>query len=219
MNYKDHSCFVIMPFTDELHYFFLYMKKHIEEKHGISCIRGDADKLTVPVLDKIKDYIRNSDVLIADCSGRNPNVFYELGMAHILGKKVILITSDPIREAPTDIRHFEFIRYTLGKHVEFFEQLDNALHNIFTERYEELYNATTEIFLEFRAQTNSKVEMVPRNQFIERVSAAGRKQNFPLPDDRWSVMEFALPRLVAGYTDFQVMNQLTSWITSQLERR
>src|SRR5437016_11986535 len=100
----ERKCFVIMPFLEELHYFYLYLQKHIEEKHGLVCKRGDTDVLTVPLLNKVRDYIAEADVLIADCSGRNPNVFYELGMAHSLGKKVILITKDPIEEAPVDIR-------------------------------------------------------------------------------------------------------------------
>src|SRR3954452_5622402 len=99
---EKRVCFVIMPFSVELHYFYLFLKRHIEEKHPVKCIRGDADILTVPLLDKIRSYIDTADVLIADCSGRNPNVFYELGMAHALGKKVILITKDAIEDAPTD---------------------------------------------------------------------------------------------------------------------
>ena len=108
---KSKTCFVIMPFSPELHYFYLYMKKYIEEVHNICCERADDQVLTMPILDKINDSIQNADVIIADCSGRNPNVFYELGIAHAQGKKVILITKDPINEAPSDIRHFEFIKY------------------------------------------------------------------------------------------------------------
>ena len=72
---EKRVCFVIMPFSAELHYFYLFLQRHIEEKHGVKCIRGDADVLTVPILDKIRGYIDTADVLIADCSGRNPNVF------------------------------------------------------------------------------------------------------------------------------------------------
>ncbi|MCI0695634.1 nucleoside 2-deoxyribosyltransferase [candidate division KSB1 bacterium] len=103
------KCFVMMPFVPELHYFYLYLKQHIEQHHGIGCERADDRILTKPFLDKINDLIRDADVIIADCSGRNPNVFYELGIAHALKKDVILITKDPVGVAPSDIRHFEFI--------------------------------------------------------------------------------------------------------------
>ncbi|WP_218673864.1 hypothetical protein, partial [Candidatus Entotheonella palauensis] len=57
MNDTNRSCFVIMPFLPELHYFFLYIQRHIEENHRVICKRGDAEILTVPVLDKIKNYM------------------------------------------------------------------------------------------------------------------------------------------------------------------
>ncbi len=59
-------CFVIMPFSPELHYFYLYLKQHIEQKHRLDCERADAQILTVPLLDKINDYISRADVIIAD---------------------------------------------------------------------------------------------------------------------------------------------------------
>ncbi len=219
MTETSRSCFVIMPFREEFHFFYLYLRRHIEEKHGVTCRRGDADILTVPLLEKINDYIRNADVLIADCSGRNPNVFYELGMAHALGKKVILITKDPVAEAPTDIRHMEFIQYNLGNHVDFLEKLDNALHRVFIDRYEELYDAAVDLFTEFRQDTNARIEIAPKELFVERVAAAGRTQDLPLATDRLSVMEFALPRVISDNNDFGVMIQLTQWITSKLEER
>ena len=208
-----------MPFTEEVHYFYLYLKNHIEDKHGVTCLRGDADVLTVPLLEKIKDYIRNADIIIAHWSGRNPNVFYELGLAHALGKKVILITRDPIKEAPTDIRHFEFIPYSLGRHVEFLELLDNALHRVFIDRYEDLYKVATDLFHTFRNSTDARVEIATKELFIQRVTAAGRTRDLPSPDDKWSVMEFALPRIIADNSDFAIMSGLTRWITEQLTQR
>jgi hypothetical protein len=40
--------------------------------------------------------IYSSSIIIADCTGRNPNVFYELGIAHTLGKPVILSLKMPM---------------------------------------------------------------------------------------------------------------------------
>jgi hypothetical protein len=45
-----------------------------------------------------------SRVVICDCTGRNPNVFYEIGIAHTLGREVILITQNP-EDIPFDLRH------------------------------------------------------------------------------------------------------------------
>ena len=67
-------CFVIMPFRPELHYFFLFLKRHIEEQHNIDCERGDGQVLTRPILEKIAGYIDRADVLVADCTGRTQRV-------------------------------------------------------------------------------------------------------------------------------------------------
>jgi hypothetical protein len=132
----------------------------MEEKHGVECKRGDADVLTVPLLDKIRRCIEEADVIIADCSGRNPNVFYELGMAHALGKRVILITKDPIENAPTDIRHYEFIRYDLSNHIEFLVSIDKALRSVFIERYERLTEFAREVIDEFMDSSGVKTQTV-----------------------------------------------------------
>ena len=104
MRETERTCFVLMPFAAELHYFYLYMKQHIEQKYGIRCERADAQILTKPILDKINDYIRNSDVIVADCSGRNPNVFYELGIAlrDAVAKRFCILSREEFVRVATD---------------------------------------------------------------------------------------------------------------------
>ena len=66
MSEVKHTCFFIMPFSPELHYFYLYLKQYIEQHHAIRCERADAQVLTKPIINKITDFIRNADVIIAD---------------------------------------------------------------------------------------------------------------------------------------------------------
>jgi hypothetical protein len=95
------NCFVIMPFGPEFNFLYLTIKSHLARTlPEITVERGDDKILTKPILEKIADFIRQADVVIADSTGRNPNVFYELGLAHALEKPVVLITSDAIEEAP-----------------------------------------------------------------------------------------------------------------------
>ena len=49
-------------------------------------------------------------VVIADCTGRSPNVFYEIGLAHAIGAPVILITQRKA-DVPFDLRHNRYIEY------------------------------------------------------------------------------------------------------------
>lgn len=212
---KSKTCFVIMPFSPELHYFYLYMKKYIEEVHNICCERADGQVLTMPILDKINDSIQNADVIIADCSGRNPNVFYELGIAHAQGKKVILITKDPINEAPSDIRHFEFIKYELEKDTEFFKKLDNALRNVFIKDYEELHKRATNIFNEFKNTTNLDVKMVSKDLFLSNISAAEKTRDLSFLEDGWALKEFLLPKIIQNSNDFDVMQEIIRWLSDK----
>jgi hypothetical protein len=204
-----------MPFRAGLHYFYLYLERHVSERHGIECKRGDSDILTVPLLDKIWRYIEEADVILADCSGRNANVFYELGMAHTLKKKVILMTSDSVSEAPTDIRHFEFIHYDLSRHTEFLESLGRALRRVFIDRFDRLFELGVKIYQEFRQATGAQVQMAGKDVFDERVLYAERINALPLTEDGAALREFLLPRIIADNNDVRVMRCITDWLTKE----
>jgi len=59
-------------------------------------------------MDDIREAVVTARVIIADLTDHNPNVFYELGICHALGKDVILITQDS--EVPSDVRHIQIGR-------------------------------------------------------------------------------------------------------------
>lgn len=207
----DRYCFVIMPFTGDLHYFYLALKYHVEHEFGAVCERADEQALTVPILDKIKDAIVRADVVIADLSGRNANVFYELGMAHTYEKDVILITGDQ-EGPPSDVRHFEYIRYSLSEHVSFFERLDNALRNVFFRRYEALHERARQILADFRRDTGSGVGEASREVFLRRVMVVETSTALPSLDDRIATAEFVLPMIVADASNVTVMSAITAWL-------
>lgn len=65
----------MMPFRPELAYFYRSIKSAVQQAFpDVTVERGDDRVLTTPILEKIADFIRQADVVIADCSGRNPNV-------------------------------------------------------------------------------------------------------------------------------------------------
>lgn len=211
----EKTCFIIMPFTPELNYFYLYLKQHIEHDFSIKCERADAQVLTISLLEKIQNYIATADVIIADCSNRNPNVMYELGIAHSLNKKVILITSDSISEAPSDIRHLEFIPYKLDNHSVFIEKLDNAVRNVFFDRYEKIYDIAKEIFDKFKKETSAPVNIASKEIFLSRAMSSESSQNFPNIENIAEVIEFVLPKIIENSTDATVMKKVTDWLTTE----
>jgi hypothetical protein len=75
-----------------------------------------------------------SEVVIADCTGRNPNVFYEIGIAHTLGKETVLIAQQ-IDDIPFDVRHIRSIvyEYTPRGVREFEKKLEETLRVSFDQ--------------------------------------------------------------------------------------
>lgn len=214
------NCFVVMPFRPELRYLFLFIKQHIEDRYaGTSCERGDATVLTVPLLDKISNYIKRADVVIADCTGRNPNVFYELGMAHALGKPVVLITADKDAEVPTDIRAFEYIRYEGDDEKAFVDKLDKALGQLLGSPFDEIYTCVLQLFNKFRTDTHRNLAPATKEEFTAAASAKTRTSGLPKLEDKKTLATLFLPLMVQGPTDLDVMLDISKWIQQEFKEQ
>lgn len=206
------TCFFVMPFLPELNYFFLYVQHHLDLKHGIHCERADSRVLTIPILEKIQQFILASDFIVADTSRRNPNVFYELGLAHAHRKPVILITSDEIKDAPSDIRHFEFIKYDLSEHGEFLRRLDNAIYHLFSEQYATLFAKGEALLAAFNAASGLRCAAAAIEEFQHRVVQAERIGQIEGLDSAKREAEFLLPRIIADAGDVVIIKRITGWI-------
>ena len=104
--------FVLMPFKDDL---LAVYQDHIEPTCTglkLTVRRGDDFFTADSVVQDIWKAIVNARLIVADCTGRNPNVFYEIGVAHTIGKPTILITQKS-EDVPFDLRHFRYIAYQL----------------------------------------------------------------------------------------------------------
>ncbi len=74
------------------------------------CNRADNIWEHHTVIQDVVSLIDKSHIVVCDLSGRNPNVFYEAGIAHSIGREVILITRQP-EDVPFDLRHIRYIQY------------------------------------------------------------------------------------------------------------
>ena len=99
----------MMPFSAEFAPIYDTLKGSVEDA-GMTCIRADDFWLHSHVIQDIVELICTSRLVICDLTGKNSNVFYEAGIAHTLGKEVILITQ-AVDDVPFDLRHIRFIRY------------------------------------------------------------------------------------------------------------
>lgn len=77
---------------------------------GLVCRRADDIWENPAIMQDVVSLIDRSRVVVCDCTGRNPNVFYEAGIAHTLGREVILITQNA-GDIPFDLRHLRYIAY------------------------------------------------------------------------------------------------------------
>lgn len=119
--------FCIMPFNEECLALFKYLKEHfIETFNFINA--GDMDNQQ-NILKDIVIGISKANVIIADVTGLNANVFYELGLAHAMNKKVIIITQQ-IDEVPFDIKSYRTNEYSLlfYKIPKLIEELEKLLN-------------------------------------------------------------------------------------------
>jgi len=110
----DTPCdaFVLMPFSDDLRPVYEDHIKKVVENLGLSVGRADNFFTTHSVIDDIWTGIYKSKVVIADCTGRNANVFYEIAIAHTLGKDVVLLSQD-IKDIPFDVQHLRCLLYQM----------------------------------------------------------------------------------------------------------
>ena len=108
---EQPTCFVIMPFKEELDGVWATIK-HAVESFPMQCIRADEHKISRPIVTEIKNDIASADLLIIDLTGRNPNVFYEAGFAEALNRPYILITQDILSDLAFDIQHIRVLQYS-----------------------------------------------------------------------------------------------------------
>ncbi len=211
---RETLCFVVMPFRPELNYFFLYLKTYLEQNYKIRVERGDSQVLTKELLKKLSGQISAASFLIADATGNNASVFFELGIALERNKPVIFLTQDDPKNAPVDTRQFEFIRYELDKHQDFLAKLDNAVRNVLGSSLDipRLYEVARDLLKKFNLDSGFTHDHASRDEFHARVVRAAETQGVPQVDDTIGLGRFLLPKILQDATDLNVMQRVTVWL-------
>lgn len=108
---NESTCFIAMPFSSEFDAVFDCIK-HTLDQENISATRTDELLGGGHIIEDILEGIATSELVIVDVTDRNPNVFYELGIAHMCKdvEKVILLSQN-IESIPFDLRPFRHILY------------------------------------------------------------------------------------------------------------
>lgn len=118
--------FVLMPFNSDFDDIYKLGIKNACTELEMYCERVDEQYYEGSMLERIYNQIHHADYIIADLSTKNPNVFYEVGYAHALNKKVILITQNG-EDIPFDMKHYLHIIYDSNKISYLKEKLQDRL--------------------------------------------------------------------------------------------
>lgn len=106
------TCFVMMPYGKWFNRYYKDIDAPAIRDAGFEPVRADELFSTGTVIEQIWHQVMKSKVLLADLSGKNANVFYELGLSHAACKPVILTARD-VRDIPFDLRHLRAIIYNV----------------------------------------------------------------------------------------------------------
>ena len=127
MTAKNLRAFVLMPFDDELDWAYDRLIRPAFEAAQYTVIRADDIDSQRNILKDVVTAIVEADVIVADLTGTNPNVYYELGLAHALRKPVVLLSQD-VTKAPFDLRSYRIVEY--GDRFDQFEAAKARLHKL-----------------------------------------------------------------------------------------
>ena len=113
VNPEPGRCFVMMPFDTVFDPVYAAVSGVVESSAiGFNCRRADDVFGGGHVMSTVLEEIAHAEVAIVDASTRNPNVFYELGIVHMVkdAEKVLIITQSA-KDIPFDIQQFRWIPY------------------------------------------------------------------------------------------------------------
>jgi hypothetical protein len=130
----ESDVLVFMPFSAELTPVYQDHIRKVAVKLGKSMARADDFFTNDQIINEIWTALVSTRLVIADCTHRNPNVFYETGLAHAIGKPTILITQNP-DDIPFDLRHRRHLKYEFTPRgmASFEEALERTITSILAE--------------------------------------------------------------------------------------
>jgi len=111
---KIGNCFVLMPFAEKYADVYQAIEEGIEGTElNFTCTRADELFGGGHIIEDILKCIGEAEIIIADLTTKNPNVFYELGIAHtVKSLEKVLIITQTMDDVPFDLQHFRCLRYT-----------------------------------------------------------------------------------------------------------
>jgi hypothetical protein len=135
----DKTCFMIVDYSPK----FSWVNRIAEDaiaKNGYKCIRPDRTSDRGNFMDEVGRGIRDAQAVYVDITGNNPNVFYELGIAHTLHKLTIVVKQLNSKktlelELPADLRGYKVIGYSQDLTDNFVNELEQVIKDSHDKEY------------------------------------------------------------------------------------
>lgn len=169
--------FVLMPFEPTFNDIYKFGIKGAVDEVGAYAERVDEQNFTEGILDRIFNQISKADVIVADMTGRNPNVFYEVGYAHALGKITLLLTQNT-DDIPFDLKHRPHTVYE-GKIETLRKELEPKLRWAIAEAKRRQQGATLEHFSVRLHGKSATPGIKPEN--MATISGVVQQKTFRIP--------------------------------------
>ncbi len=153
------TCFVMMPFKPlfEMYYQAIFRPAVIKAK--LEPVRANDLFRPSPIVADIWQMVQDAKVLLAELTTKNANVFYELGLAHAIGKPVILV-SETMSDVPFDLQQLRVLLYDKDNPA-WGEKLSEGITKAITETLDHPIEAVPSIFrktVESQAPEQSAME-------------------------------------------------------------
>lgn len=126
---SSNLCFVLMPFGKGFDQVYEYLIRPAAQSFGLQVLRADSIWAPGSILEQTRSAIQQSRLCIADLTGRNPGVLYELGIAQTLGKPTVLL-AQALDDVLFDLKQYRIIRYGLDEIEKSREALSLAIQRV-----------------------------------------------------------------------------------------
>lgn len=216
---NEKLCFVLMPFREDLKGVYTKAIQPACENAGFKALR--ADELVGPfnIHRDIIEYIFRSDIVIADLTDWNPNVFYEMGVAHAIDNKTIMIIEKG-KNVPFDIHNYRCIAYHLTesglseltqhltKYLTFFQEWRKRPTNPVQE-FKPLHafvphNAWDALNRELQQKEEQLKAAVPRTELEKLQHELHTKEQNTVTKSEWEVLKKQLEIKTAAHDQLQL---------------
>lgn len=203
----DKFVFVMMPFKDS-DSIYDAIKRAVEgiplENGCFTCNRADDSYTNLSIwCSQICKNIRKAKYIIADITGRNANVFYELGFAHSMDNTKAVIITQNVNDAPFDIKDMGLLQYSEKKLPKLVDDIRSAILALEKAEQEEGYTRKSpeEMIRDLKAQLNAEETRSSRfkNELLEsekrekelkeRIKEIESIQNNPVEDAKNKISE------------------------------